>query len=167
MGCSLGILVVFLKHKRTWRTAGRVLPGPSAFGAVGFSLRNLAGRGWAGMVSRKASGIRARIKSSGNGVPFGNYVCAFRGVGGERAGSYLGFIVLAWPPGKQHVLWTGVCSTRRSGAVRDVGCDRRNVSRQRVCSNLGFMFVLCSPGQKSVCDEIWNPECSLGLFVVF
>lgn len=74
---------MFLKLKRTRRTGGRVLSDSGAFGAVGFTLRNLSGRGWAGMVSRKASGVRARIWSPGHGVPFGNYVCAFRGAGGR------------------------------------------------------------------------------------
>lgn len=68
------------------------------------------------------------------------------------------------------MLWAEICSTRRSGAVGGAGCDRREVSRQRVHSNLGFVSSerhvlqessLCCVLKYETQSVVW------GLFAVF
>lgn len=65
------------------------------------------------------------ILSLENRVHFDAFWCTLRGVGGQKAGSYLGFLVPTWPLVGQPGLWSGILSPRHGVQFKAVGCVLR------------------------------------------
>lgn len=78
--------------------------------------------------------LSARVWSPGHGVQFEAVGCSLRGVGGQRAESYLGSLVSMWSLGKFQ------------RPEPKYGCALRRVGGQMTVSYLGFLVPVWPRG---------------------